>query len=240
MPFSWLDSVIHSRGPWFFRSFSLGLGPPRSEVLWDSLQRQRFWAFYDVRAWLSCFSTSSHSLSVLSSSDSVSLYRGPWSFLELSTTSALSGFLRRPRFGLLVLRWSDSVLLTEVRGLPGLPSLGLSVLRGPRSEVPGRFSTTSALSRSLRRPRFGFSLFPVRTPPILIGVLGLSVSYCADSVLRGPRSAVSSSVLQIGWLRIFSIEIVSCWFPFYLLTYIRRHELIHTLATSRGHDPPEL
>ena len=81
--FSWLDSVIHSRGPWFFRSFSLGLGPPRSEVLYG-----------------------------------------------VSTTSALSGFLRRPRFGLSVLRCSDSVLLAEVRGLSGLSSLGLS-----RSEV---------------------------------------------------------------------------------------------------------
>ena len=149
---------------------------------------------------------------------------------------ALSGFLRRPRFGLSVLRCSDSVLLTEVRGLSGLSSLGLSVLRGPRSfrvslrrrrfpafsdvrarffgsfvdrtlshwmkvcvflvsfvpdsvlrgrrsEVSGRFSTTSALLRSLRRPRFGFGPFLVRTPPILIGVLGLSVSHCTDSVL---------------------------------------------------------
>ena len=31
-----------------------------------------------------------------------------------------------------------------------------------------------------------------------IGVPGLSVSHCSDSVLRGPRSADSSSVLQIG------------------------------------------
>ena len=74
------------------------------------------------------------SLSVLSSSDSVSLYRGPRSFLEFSPTSALSGFLRRPRLGLSVLRCSDSVLLTEVRGLWYFFSWSL----GPsRSEVRG-------------------------------------------------------------------------------------------------------
>ena len=39
--------------------------------------------------------------------------------------------------------WSDSLLLTEVRGLSGLSSLGLSVPRGPKS-----------FRVSLRRRRF--------------------------------------------------------------------------------------
>ena len=274
------------------------LGPPRSEVLWDSLLCKRLWAFYDVRAWLSRFSLSPRSSfgpfwSFYSRTLGLSRseVRGP--FRSSLRRRALSGFLRRPRFGLSVLLWSDSVHLTEVRGLSGLSTLGLSVSRLSRSEVRGPFRSSlrrrrfpafsdvralvsrsfcgrtlyiwqrSAVSlvfllsvsrsfevrgprsfrSSLRRRRFpafsdvrafSFGPFSVRTPPILIGVPGLSVSHCTDSVLRGPRSADSGSVLQIGWLRIFfqinCIWLVSCST---YLPYIRRHELMYAVATSR-------
>ena len=53
--------------------------------------------------------------------------------------------------------------------------------------------------------------------------------------LGSSRSAVSISVLQLGWLY-FPSKLYLVGFFFYLLTYIRHHELIHTVATSRGHD----
>ena len=120
----------------------------------------------------------------------------------------LSGFLRRPRFGLSVLLWSDFVHLTEVRGPSGLSTLGLSVsrsleVRGPRSGAlydvgAFRLSPTSALW-SLgpfvvglctfdRGPRSFWSFYS-RT-------LGLSVP-------RGPRSEVLLGVLyDVGAFRL--------------------------------------
>ena len=120
------------------------------------------------------------SLSVLSSSDSVSLYQGPWSFLVFSRTSALPGFLRRPRlvFGLSPC-WTLSHWI-EVRVF-----CSLFCSRSRSFEVRG------PLWSSLRRRRFRALsdvralvsvLFSVRTPPILIGVPGLP-GHCSDSVL---------------------------------------------------------
>ena len=180
---------------------------PRSAVLLGALY------------WTSALSM----LSMTSALDLVIFSRVPWSLSVLlprtrSLYTEVHGpwwsSLRRRRFPAFSdvrafsfgrFSWSDSVISTEVRGLFG-PLWSDSVLRVPRSEVPDRFSTTSALSRSLRRPRFGFGPFsrtdsanfdrsPWSFQSLIVRTRSLEV--------RGPRSL--RSVLQIGWLRIFSI-----------------------------------
>ena len=136
------------------------------------------------------------SLRTLYSRNSVLLYRSPRSFLVLSRKSALSGFPRRPRFFLRFFSWSDSVIETGVRGLFGLPALGLDP---SGSEVCDLFGTLSDVGA------FGLPSTSTLFPSVLfeVGLCHLNRSMwflgplLSDLVLQGPRSAVSWSVLLI-------------------------------------------
>ena len=215
------------RGPrsfWSFYSRTLGLSVsrgPRSEVLLGAL--------YDVGAFRLSPTSALWSLGPfvvgLCTSD-----RGPRSFLVfllsdsrslgLSRSEVRGPFrssLRRRRFpafsdvralvsrsfcGRTLYIWQRSAVFL-VFLLSDSRSLGLS-----RSEVRGPFRG------SLRR-RSAFRLS--QTSALFVSVLShtdsayidrspsLPVSHFTNSVLRGPRSADSSSVLQIGWLRIFFV-----------------------------------
>ena len=169
------------------------LGPPRSEVLWDSLLCKRLWAFHDVHAWLSHFSLSPWSLSVLSGLPTLGLSVS-WS---LEVRGPFRSFLRRRRFP----------AFSDVRVLVSRSFCGRTLYIWQRSAV---------LS--------GLSIF------------GLSVSRSLE--VRGPRTLVRSSTsvdleyFRLVWILVFPLS--------YLLTYIRRLELMYAVATGRGHDLPEL
>ena len=154
-----LDLVVFTESPvffgpfWSFYSRTLGLSVsrgPRSEVrgpFRSSLRRRRFAAFSDVRA--------------------------------LDSRS----FLR-----------SDSVHLTEVRGLSGLSTLGLSVSRSLEVRGPRSFGTLYYVSACGLSMTSALDLVVFTESPVSFGsfwsfysrTLGLSVSRGPRSEVRGP------------------------------------------------------